>query len=92
MVIIGSSVRFHDVRVADNVGKVGGGMRAQHSSVFFSGSTVFDMNTAFGSAGAILAIFHTNLSFVGLTMFTNNISPTYGGAIYGVLHCEKHRI
>ena len=88
LVIIESTASFHNVRVADNVGENGGGMRVLHSSVFFSGTTVFERNIANDSGGAILAISKTNLSFVGVIMFTNNMASYYGGAVDGVLNTE----
>ena len=78
-----STVRFHDLRVADNVGEIGAGMNAWHSSVFFSGSTVFKRNTAYVSGGAISAEINTNLSFIGIIAFTNNRASVHGGAIEG---------
>ena len=55
LVIIESTAGFHDVRV-DNVGENGRGMRVLHSSVFFSGSTVFERNIATDSSGGAIYI------------------------------------
>ena len=89
LAIVRSSVRLHDVRVENNVGESGGGIKAQYSSVFFSGTTMFERNIATNSSGgAILAIIKTNLSFVGVITFTNNIAYYYGGALKGIINTE----
>ena len=87
-----SNASFDNIIVANNVGIIGGGMMLSHSSVFFSGSTVFEGNTATGedysSGGAILAERYTNISLIGVIAFTNNRATRFGGAILGGLHAK----
>ena len=89
LILSGSNASFNDIRVTDNVGDSGAGMKAYHSSVFFSGSTVFERNTASQAGGAISALFDTNLSFIGNIAFTNNRAILFnGGAIAGFNDAE----
>ena len=87
-----SNARFDNIRVANNTGINSGGMILSHSSVFFSGSTVFEGNTATGkdysSGGAISAERYTNISFIGVIAFTNNRATRFGGAIVGALRVK----
>lgn len=89
--IIESTASFHDVRVADSVGRFGAGMQAHHSSVFFSGSTVFEGNAVAAergaAGGAISVALNTNLSFNGVSAFISN-RAVYGGAIEGIIDAE----
>ena len=86
--IIDTIASFSDIRFKYNFGITGGGVFGSTSSVFFSGSTLFEGNTATDECGgAISIVYDTRLFFRGSTTFSNNRADC-GGAIRVVIKTE----
>ncbi len=77
-----SNVTFSgDTRISENIGEIGGGIRAVKSSVFFMGTIVFETNNAIATDGGAIFMFNTHLLLAGIVLFENNSAVENGGAI-----------
>ena len=64
-----------------NVGELGGGIRAIDSSVFITGTAVFEENYASNDNGGAIFMFTAHLNLNGIVLFESNEAFENGGAI-----------
>ena len=68
--------------IKNNIGKAGGGIKADTTTIIFENNTLFSSNSNPSGDGGALNILQGKVSFHGNTVFIHNTANKDGGAIY----------